>query len=103
MKKRIALALVAGLAGVLGAAGGGGRIAVWTGEKFNGMMSSARLQKFQSADGCPNCDFAGIATAAGGTNQYATLETECATLNGGDGTVRFVYAGPPPGLMFIFK
>ena len=84
-------------------AGGGGRIAVWTGDKFNGRMNSPRLQKYQSAAGCPNCDFAGTATAAGGVNPYATIESECATLNGGDGTVRFVYAAPPPGFMLMYR
>lgn len=84
-------------------AGGGGRISVWTGDKFNGRMNSPRLQKYQSAAGCPNCDFAGTATAAGGVNPYATIESECATLNGGDGTVRFVYAAPPPGFMLKFR
>ena len=84
-------------------AGGGGRIAVWTGEKFNGRMNSSRLQKFPSADGCPNCDFAGTATAAGGVNAYATLESECATLNGGDGTVRFVHVTAPLGTMLTFE
>ena len=30
-------------------------------------------------------------------------ERRHADMGCGDGTVRFVYAGPPPGLMFIFK
>ena len=84
-------------------AGGGGRIAVWTGAKFRGRMDSPTVQKFMSAAECPDCDFAGMATAAGGTNKYATIESQCATLNGGDGTVRFVHVLPPPGVIFIFK
>jgi len=84
-------------------AGGGGRIAVWTGEEYPGKMSSSRVKKFSSAAECPHCDFAGTATAAGGVNAYATLETECATLNGGDGTVRFVHVLPPHGFRLIFR
>ena len=84
-------------------AGGGGRIAVWTGEEYPGKMNSSRVKKFTSASECPHCDFAGTATVAGGVNAYATLETECATLNGGDGTVRFVCVTPPPGTIVVFK
>ena len=68
-----------------------------------GKINSTSVRKFTSANECPGCDFAGTATAAGGVNSYATLETECATLNGGDGTVRFVHVLPPPGVMLIFR
>ena len=84
-------------------AGGGGRIAVWTGEKYRGKINSTSVLKYTTAAECPDCDFLGTATAAGGVNSYATLETECGTLNGGDGTVRFVHVLPPPGFMFIFR
>ena len=33
----------------------------------------------------------------------ATAHADTLTWVGGDGTVRFVYAAPPPGIMFIFK
>ena len=82
-------------------AGGGGRIAVWTGYEYPGRMNSTRVKKFVSAAECPDCDFLGTATAAGGTNRYATIESDCATLNGGDGTVRFVHVTEPTGAMII--
>ena len=84
-------------------AGGGGRIAVWTGREYPGQMNSVRVKKFASAGECPNCDFLGTATAAGGTNRYATIESDCATLNGGDGTVRFVHVTAPPGTIIAFE
>ena len=64
-------------------------------------INSARVSKFTSAEGCPQCDFAGTATAAGGINPYATFESDYATFNGGDGTVRFVYVAPPIGAIIM--
>ena len=84
-------------------AGGGGRIAVWTGDKHSVRINSARVSKFTSAEGCPQCDFAGTATAAGGVNPYATFESDYATFNGGDGTVRFVYVAPPIGATIVIQ
>ena len=71
--------------------------------KYKGRINSTSVLKYTTAAECPDCDFAGTATAAGGVNPYASLESECATLNGGDGTVRFVHVLPPPGVIFIFK
>ena len=82
-------------------AGGGGRIAVWTGEEYKGRINSTSVLKYTTAAECPDCDFAGTATAAGGVNPYASLESECATLNGGDGTGRFVHVLPPIGAIIM--
>ena len=85
-------------------AGGGGRIAVWTGEAYPGRITSRRIGKFEKATDCPGCDFLGTATATGGTNLVATLSVEAgATLNGGDGTVRFAHVGPPQGMLTIIR
>lgn len=85
-------------------AGGGGRIAVWTGEAYAGRLSSGRVGKYESADDCPDCEFKGQATAAGGVNALEALPSATgATLDGGDGTVRFVHVSRPLGLLFSVR
>ena len=85
-------------------AGGGGRIAVWTGEAYPGRINSRRIGKYETAADCPGCDFLGTATASGGRNDISTLpEATGATLNGGDGTVRFAHVGPVQGMLMIVR
>ena len=85
-------------------AGGGGRIAVWTGEAYPGRINSRRIGKYEAVADCPDCDFLGTATASGGRNDISTLpEATGATLNGGDGTVRFAHVGPPQGVLMIVR
>lgn len=85
-------------------AGGGGRIAVWTGAAYAGRLTSGRVGKYTTAADSPGCDFLGVATATGGTNDLAQLsEATGATLNGGAGTVRFVHVAPPQGLLFTIR
>ena len=85
-------------------AGGGGRIAVWTGEAYPGKMTSRRVQTYETAASCPGCDFLGTVTAGGGVNDVSSLpEMTGATLNGSDGTVGFAYVEPPKGLLLLFR
>ena len=85
-------------------AGGGGRIAVWTGEAYPGRITSRRIGKYEAAADCPGCDYLGLATATGGTNITAKLSVEAGvTLNGGDGTVRFAHVGPPQGMGIVIR
>lgn len=85
-------------------AGGGGRIAVWTGAAYAGRLSSGRVGKYTAAADSPGCDFLGTVAVTGGTNDVASLSAATgATLNGGDGTVRFVHVAPAEGLLFILR
>ena len=85
-------------------AGGGGRIAIWTGMPYPGKMTSRRIGKYEDSNACPDCDYLGLATASGGTNFVSALPVATgATLNGGAGTVRFAHVGPPLGTAIILR
>ena len=79
-------------------------VAVWTGEAYPGRINSRRIGKYEAVADCPGCDYLGLATATGGTNITAKLSVETgATLNGGDGTVRFAHVGPPQGMGIVIR
>ena len=81
-------------------AGGGGRISVWTGDAVQRGLVIRRVGKYDAANESAGCSFHGVATATGGTNAVAQLPSATgATLNGGDGTVRFVHYLPPVGFI----
>ncbi len=81
-------------------AGGGGRISVWTGDPIQRGLVIRRVGKYSVANESSGCNFLGLATATGGTNDVAQLPSATgATLNGGDGTVRFVHYLPPVGFI----
>ena len=90
--------------GTSSGAGGGGRISVWTGETIQGGIVRRRVGKYNTASESPGCNFLGLATATGGTNEVSQLSSATgATLNGGDGTVRFVHYLPPDGLIISIR
>lgn len=81
-------------------AGGGGRISVWTGDAVQRGLVIRRVGKYDAANESARCSFHGVATATGGTNAVVQLPSATgATLNGGDGTVRFVHYLPPVGFI----
>lgn len=81
-------------------AGGGGRVSVWTGDAVQRGLVIRRVGKYDAANESAGCSFHGVATATGGTNAVAQLPSATgATLNGGDGTVRFVHYLPPVGFI----
>ena len=83
---------------MLEGAGGGGRIAIWTGLDAD---AGQRVKLWKNAS-CE--DFLGTATAAGGVNPGGNiLDTYGEDLNGKDGTVRFVCVGPAPGMSIMVR
>lgn len=91
------------------AAGGGGRIAVWTGEPWSATLPAGRIVRQENT---PPADetfaFTGTATAAGGKGVRAagsslTDDDMPADACGGDGTVWFCRVKEPGGFRLIFR
>lgn len=91
------------------AAGGGGRIAVWTGEPWSANLPKRRIVRQENT---PPADetfaFTGTATAAGGkgvrsAESALTDDDMPAASCGGDGTVWFCKVNKPTGLVLIFR
>ena len=88
-------------------AGGGGRIAVWTGgELWNSTMNVRRLQA-SATPALEGMDFSGTATAAGGKVRLwiggAVFDDAASTSLGGDGTVWFCRLKPLRGIRINFR
>lgn len=98
-----------------GGVGGGGRIAVYTGEPYIEGETSARRVAVTSEK---PAEYLGTFSAAGGlwkdkNNAYrkydetsgwqTTTNPDEATVRGGDGTVRFCYVREKTGAMLIFR
>ena len=86
--------------------GGGGRIAVYTGnERYDKSVAIRRLKTLEAPiapeEGLP---YAGTYTVAGGTSAYVPADGMPADAgHAADGTVRFVTITPKLGLSIIFR
>ena len=85
-------------------AGGGGRIAVWTGEVWDGKhFNSPRLVKTTVPQTIKNETFLGTVTVTGGYSDAIAAAGEPVSCAGGDGTAWFVHVSPQSGLIMIFR
>ena len=89
-------------------AGGGGRIAVWTGWDWNGRINSARLTKGTVPDGLAGFSYFGSATVAGGASDMRVSQGTASSIKdvscaGTDGTVWFLNFADPLGLILMFR
>ena len=84
-----------------GGAGGGGRIAIWTGSlPYDGKVTKSRVHKQATAFTMPDgTTYAGAISAAGGTNP----KEESGDADGADGTCWFVDVDKPKGLMLLVR
>ena len=84
-----------------GGAGGGGRIAIWTGAvPYAGNVSKARVHKQATPFAMPDAStFSGTYSADGGTN----AKEASGDANGTGGTCWFVNVDKPGGLMILLK
>ena len=84
-----------------GGAGGGGRIAIWTGSlPYDGKVTKSRVHKQATAFTMPDgTTYAGAISVAGGTNP----KEESGDADGADGTCWFVDVDKPGGLMLLLR
>ena len=85
-------------------AGGGGRIAVWTGEVWDGRhFNSSRLVKTNEPQTIEGETFLGTVSVKGGYSDKTATAGEPVSCAGGDGSAWFVHVGPKPGLIMILR
>lgn len=89
-------------------AGGGGRIAVWTGCDWNGNVNSSRLTKGTVPDGLAGFSYLGSVSVAGGASEMSVAKGTGGSLKdvscaGSDGTAWFFNVADPMGVMLLFR